>query len=506
MNAPVGTFTPERIAIRRSRPAPLGSRVSVACVFVIVCAAVAIVAMLFEMRAGWASPAGFSSAVVFWNERVPHAALWWPPILVTLTLWSLALITLVTTLLRVGTRSPRGTAAALIAVQAALLGLFLLSPMPLDADQYAYVAYGDLIDLGYSPYDPPLKRSPLTPQLHEVGTVWSNDEGAPDARERVVIRDKYGPALTLAMAAAVRPFLGASLENQGRVLRVLVALACLTVTLLLWDELRNRPWGTAALAAFALNPVVITQTAIGAHDDLFAVLPVIVAYRCAVRARYLPAALFLGLSIACKLTFAPFAVPLVAFAYARTRRIGPAIVLALAIVAVPVAFALPFGVRDALIRPFTDAQAYNASLLFAYLGAGLRRMTHDPWLAEAVQRWASVTLVVLCSALIGVLALRGRRQPFLEIALLLLLFTAARQQTWYALNLTPALLIPGRWPIAVFLGCSLASQAIQRKNFIGGWDAPPFIPFLVLAVVISLGLALAFGTLNPPLTQGHARK
>ncbi|HYZ16150.1 MAG TPA: hypothetical protein VE591_07095, partial [Candidatus Acidoferrum sp.] len=74
----------------------------------------------------------------------------------------------------------------------------------------------------------------------------------------------------------------------------------------------------------------------------------------------------------------------------------------------------------------------------------------------------------------------------------LAIFTAARQQTWYALNLTPALLLPHRWAIAVFLGCSLASEAIQRKNFIGGWDAPPFIPFLILAVVISAALALAF--------------
>jgi hypothetical protein len=60
------------------------------------------------------------------------------------------------------------------------------------------------------------------------------------------------------------------------------------------------------------------------------------------------------------------------------------------------------------------------------------------------------------------------------------------------------LLIPRRWAIAVFLGCSLASEAIQRKNFIGGWDAPPFVPFLIVAALLSAGLALAF---RPPRSE-----
>jgi hypothetical protein len=457
--------------------------------------AAAFVAMLFLMRFRWAPAPGFSPAVVFWNERVPDAAAWWPRIFSLQALWSAALIALIATLLVVRSRSPELLARTLIGAQAAILGMFLLAPMPLDADQYAYVAYADLTNLGYSPYDPPLKREPLPRQMREVATVWSNSEGARDARDRVVIRDKYGPALTLLMAATLRPFRGASLETQARILRALAALACLAATILLWGELRGLPWGLAALAAFALNPLVITQTAIGAHDDLFALLPALAAYGLAVRARYLPAALALGLSAACKLTFAPFVLPLVAFVSLRTRRVAPALAAGGATAVVPLAFALPFGWWEALIRPYHDAQAYNASLLFAYVGAALRRTTHSPVLAEAVAHWAPVMAIVACTVLVAVLALRGRREPLLEIALLLLLFTAARQQTWYALNLTPALLIPRRWALAVFLGCSLASQLIQRKNFIGGWDQPPFIPFLIVAVVLSASLALWFRSL-----------
>jgi hypothetical protein len=480
----------------RSRAAGRAARVLLVCAATIVLCASAMAGMLFAMRAAWTPAPGFSSSVVFWNERVSHAADWWPRILGMEVLWSAALVVLVTTLLIARPPAPNHFVRALLAGEFLLLAVFAASPMPLDADQYAYVAYADLVDRGYSPYDPPAKRDVLTPQLHEAATVWNNGEGGSDARERVVVRDKYGPALTLAMAAALAPFRDASLEAQARVLRLLASLACIVITLLLWDELRDRPWGPAALAAFAFNPLVVTQTAIGAHDDLFAVLPALLAYRFAARGRYAPAALFLGVSAACKLTFVPFALPLLAFAYGRTRR--PAVVLAMIAVlfAVPLLLAIPFGWSEALIRPYRDAQAYNASLLFGYLGSAAQRITHVPGLAQAVRHWLGPSLIVLCAASLAALALRRRREAILEAALLLLLFTAARQQTWYALNVIPLLLIPRPWAIGVFLGCTLASQAIQRKNFIGGWDAPPFVPFLVVALVASAALAVAFTVLG----------
>jgi Glycosyltransferase family 87 len=391
---------------------------------------------------------------------------------------------------------------ALFVAQAVLLGAFVLTPMPLDADQYAYVAYADLANLGYSPYDPPRTRAALPRQLRDVATVWSNNEGAPDARARVVIRDKYGPALTMLMAAAVRPWRGASLETQARVLRLLAAIVAFAIALVLWDQLRDRRWGAAALAAFALNPLVITQTGIGAHDDLFAVLPALAAYACARRTRMFAAAACLGLSVACKLTFAPFALPLLAFCLVRTRSVARTLAAAVVLIAVPLVFALPFGWFAALVRPYQDARAYNASLLFAYAGAAVARLSGSPQLVALVRGLTAPVLIVLCSVAIAVLVLRRKRAPVVEIGLLLLLFTAARQQTWYALNLIPALLLPQRWALGIFLGCTLASQAIQRKNFIGGWDAPPFLPFLLLAIALSAGLAFAYEALGAP---GRAR-
>jgi hypothetical protein len=472
------------------------SRGVLACTALIVASAGAIVALLFAMRRAWAPAPGFSSAVVFWNERVPSAAVWWPRLVGAEIVWSVALIALVALLIVAGFRAPPSTARLLFVTEAALLAMFLVTPMPLDADQYAYVAYADLTNLGYSPYDPPRKRLALTPQLHQAATVWSNNEGAPDARQRVVIRDKYGPALTLLFAAALRPWLHASLETQARILRVLAALAAFGVSLLLWDQLRARRWGPAGLAAFALNPLVITQSAIGAHDDLFALLPALAAYGFAARARFVAAAACLGLSAACKLTFLPFALPLLAYTLVRTRKIGTAFAASVALIAVPLAFALPFGWFAALIRPYEDARAYNSSLLFTYVGAGIGRLSASPHVVALVRGLAAPVLIVLAAVAITVLALRGRRGPFVEAGLLLLLFTAARQQTWYALNLVPALLIPRRWALGVFLGCTLASQAIQRKNFIGGWDAPPFIPFLMIALVLSVGLGVAFEALG----------
>jgi hypothetical protein len=485
---------------RGSRAARIGVRVTLLGGGVIVSAAAAIVAMLFTMRRSWAPAPGFARAVVFWNERVPHAGEWWLRILVLEIVWSIALIALVAALLVAGIAVSKRFARTLLLGQVLLLGLFLAAPMPLDADQYAYVAYADLVNLRYSPYDPPLRRVALPRQLREVATVWSNDEGAADARKRVLIRDRYGPAFTLATAAVLRPFRGASLETQARVLRVLAALASLGVTLLLWGELQSRRSGLAALAAFALNPLVIMQTALGAHNDIVAVLLALAAYRFARREGFLGAAVCLGLSVAWKINFAPFIVPLLAFTYARSTRWRPAIVFAalVLVLAVPLVCALPFGWREALLRPYQDTQLYNASLLYAYAGAALARVPHAAGLAPFARHWLAPALIALGAVLVALRALRGRRAPLLEISLLLLLFTAARQQTWYALNFAPALLIPRRWAIGVFLGCSLASQLIQRKNFIGGWDSPPFIPFLIVATLLSAALALGFAALGAP--------
>ena len=465
-------------------------RVWLICAALMLAAAMAMVSMLFEMRSDWEPPPGFSSAVVFWTDMVPNAAHYWTGYLGLEVLWSVALVALVVTLLIV--RTHEHFMRTMLAGQIALLGLFLFAPMTLDSDQYLYVAYGDLINMGYSPYDPPAKHAPLTPQLHEISTVWNNGEGGPDAKAQIVDRGKYGPAFMLAIATVLRPFVSMNPELQARVLRLFAVLTCVGVTLLLWGELRTRRWGPAALAAFALNPLVVTQVAVGAHDDLFAVLPALAAYRFAVRGRDVPAAFSLGVSVACKMTFAPFALPLLAFACARTRRSATVLAMVAILLAVPLLFALPFGWQHALIRPFHDAQTYNSSLLFAYVAGAVRRVTGSLAAARLARHWAGPALIVLCTVLIAAIALRRRRSPILEMGLLLLLFTAARQQTWYGLNLTPALLIPHRWAIGIFLGCTLASQVIQRKNFIGGWNAPPFVTFVILAVLLSAVLAVAF--------------
>ncbi|HYZ15324.1 MAG TPA: glycosyltransferase 87 family protein [Candidatus Acidoferrum sp.] len=444
--------------------ARIGLRVTLLCGGIIVAAAAAIVAMLFAMRRG-------GIALAFWHERVLHVAQWWPRILVVEIIWSVALIALVTALLIAGIRMPKRFARALLAGQVVLLGLFLSAPIPLDADQYAYVASADLTNLRYGPHGAMVRGVPLP--------------------HPVLSRDRYGPAFTLGTAVVLRPFRAANLETQARVLRALAALASLAVTLLLWGELQSRRSGLAALAAFALNPVVITQTALDAHNDIVAVLFAVAAYRFARHERYLGAALSLGLSVAWKIDFAPFILPLLAFAFGRSRRPAIAFAATLLVLAVPLVCALPFGWRESLLRPYQDGQFSNLSLLYAYAGTLVAHVPHGAELAPLVRAWLGPTLAGLCAVLIAILAVRGRRAAPLEIALLLLLFTAVRPQTWYALSLSLALLIPRRWAIGVFLGCSLAS-------LVGSPGSPPFVPFSILAAILSTALGLAFAALGAP--------
>ena len=89
----------------------------------------------------------------------------------------------------------------------------------------------------------------------------------------------------------------------------------------------------------------------------------------------------------------------------------------------------PFGWFAALVRPYQDVRTYNASLLFGYAGAAVARLSGSPQVVALVRGWTAPVLIVLCSVAIAVLVLRRRRAPVLEIGLLLLLFTAARQQT-----------------------------------------------------------------------------
>ena len=245
-----------------------------AAAFLVCISVIEVVGGLHAIDASWLPSDSGSANLPSVGPWMPHAAARWVYLVRWEALWSLGVFGLVLVLLTIPGQHASRVAAALVLAQAVLLCVFLSVRIPLNGDQYAYVGFADLVLQGYNPYDPPLKRSArISNQLREISTVWGIvNEGATDATRRVIVRDRYGPAWTIGMAAVLYPFRNAGVEVQAHVVRAVAALAALGCSVLLWVSFRGLSWRGGALAAFALNPMIISQTAIGGHNDIIALL------------------------------------------------------------------------------------------------------------------------------------------------------------------------------------------------------------------------------------------
>jgi NAD(P)-dependent dehydrogenase (short-subunit alcohol dehydrogenase family) len=454
-------------------------------------AAAALVAGTAGMRASFPSPGWpFSPLVPFAEAHLPNAAAWWHYVAGWEALWSVALVGAVLALQRVA-RARRGrVAAGIIVLQAVLLGLTVSVRMPFNGGQYLYVAYAELVQQGANPYDPPLRSEIVSPQLRAIGTLWGiQTEGNTDPPTRVVMRDRYGPAYTLATAAVLLPFRAADVETQARVIRLWSALAAIGCSILIWRALPAVPWSCAALAAFALNPLVVMQTAMGGHNDVIALLFALGAYGAASRGRFAPAGVAAALSVATKLTFAPFLLPFLVLAWAVRGGRG-LFAAAVALGATLVAVGLPFGLARTYVQAPADAKAYNFSYVVSLAYAASR---HVPGVHLPASLFSTgyVLLIAAAAGALMLAAARRTRVPPLEAALLLLIFCGSKFLPWYGIALAPLVLVRAPWSIALFLGISLAEQVFGRRDFVGNFDDMPFLTFVALASAVTAAILLA---------------
>ena len=475
-------------------PTPLGSAVRwvllALAAAVMVVSAAAIVAGTARMRASFPGPGWpFSPLVPFAEVHLPDAAGWWRYVIHREIAWSVALVVAVLALQRVP-RALRGRiAAGIVLLQAVLLGLAFSVRLPFNGGQYLYVAYGELVQQGYNPYDPPLRGEPVSPQLRAIATLWGiQAEGNTDPPTRIVMRDRYGPAYTLGVAAALLPFRHADVETQARAIRLWSALAMVGCSILLWFLLPKARWSCAALAAFALNPVVVMQTAMGGHNDVVALLFGLGACAAASRGRFAAAGVVAALSIATKVTFAPFLLPFLIVAWA-VRGWRGALAGGTALAATLVAVALPFGLARTYVQAPADAHSFNFSYLVSLAHAASRHVpgVHVP---ASVFGTAYVLLIAAAAAAVALAAARRTRVPLLEAALLLLIFSGSKYLPWYATVLAPLVLVRAPWSIALFLGISLAEQVFGRRDFLGAIDDMPFLAFVGLAAAGSAAIFL----------------
>jgi ALG3 protein len=445
------------------------------------------------MRSAW-PPAHWSRSPLlpFASSALTGAAGWWSYILRWECFCSVGYIALLGTLMHIPEYARNRVFFFILIVQAFALMMVLTAPLPFNADQYAYVGYANLVQEGYNPYDPPLRSAPVSPQSRQIATVWSNiHEGGRDADRRIIVRDRYGPAWTLGTALVLYPFRAQSVEIQARILRLLAACAALACTGMMYILLRNMLWACTACAAFALHPLTITQTALDAHNDVFALFFVLGTLIALSRKQLILGGLMAGLSIGIKMSFLPYLPILLAYVYTRHRWSGIANVI-VPLSGLLVALSLPFGGTRALTQPLTDIHVYNAPLIPSLIETVCR---HVPWVRSVIHTgtlafvYPAIIIAVACT-FSYLLIIMGVRIYFLEALLSFLIFSAGRFEAWYTMYLVPLLFIPKPWGLPLFLGTSLASLYLERKMFIEERGSQDFLQFVGLAIAVTMLLFL----------------
>lgn len=462
-----------------------------ACLIAMVCSAIAVVAETAYIRANWPPPTwSFSPETPFVTSQIGHPREAWRIVMGASFVWSVACIGALKALI---VRGPQKTfPTMIIAWQAALLGVILFAPLPFNSDQYAYVGYGELVHMGANPYEPPLKTDPLSHQLRAISSVWGIDEadGTAASQRHVLLRDRYGPVWTAANAIVLAPFEHGSIEMKARVLRIVAALAAIGCSILLWLAVREERIGGALIAAFAFSPAIVMQTALGAHNDIDMLLFGLLTAVLVLRNRYFAAAIALAGTLAVKITFAPLFPAFVALLFARKGARRAIEATGLFIVAI-VVLGLPFGLHASLVQPIEDVRTFNQSYLAPVFGGFVRHIFRSHVLSNTTFSTAYTILIVLFALALAAYVARCRRMPWLEVILILMIFCGARFEPWYAIMLTPLLLIPTALSLPIFAGVTLASQIFLGNEIIATYRDPlPFKAFAILAVVSVVAIAV----------------
>jgi hypothetical protein len=412
--------------------------------------------------------------IVFVHYRLPGIQASSGEIALSVGLWSAALLAMLSLSLR--RAEVRTGTAVLVAMQALLLAIFALGPLPLDSDQFAYAGYGAAVLHGANPYKPaPLPANASLAQ-RRVAAHWHDP----------LVPDRYGPVWTLLNAGILAPVQRASLEAQTLTLRCWAAIAATICSLLIAQLLRGKRLQNVAVAAFALSPLVVLESANGAHNDVFMVLFALAALVALQREWFFTAAVLLGLAIGSKFAYGPLALPFLAYVYARTRRPGAVLIAMLNIAAPIVLCAMFFGLRASLIAPVlsaTHAGSVPSQLPFLQ---PLGKRTVDTLLFAAIVAGAAFAARQILR--------RRQASASLIVTIALTWLAADKLEPWYGFLATP-LLLAGDPGIAVFFGITSGSLVILYGSLLG--TLPSVTALEVAGAVTALAYVLLKGNDRP---------
>ncbi|MBV8149502.1 MAG: hypothetical protein JO092_10455, partial [Candidatus Eremiobacteraeota bacterium] len=164
--------------------------------------------------------------------------------------------------------------------------------------------------------------------------------------------------------------------------------------------------------------------------------------------------------------YIPLILPLLAAVQVLSGRWQRTLLTAIVLAAVLAVTALPFGFQHSFIDPvflrgvqIGKLPAYSYLLWRAVQLAGLRP-TPAPFAMLAP------IIAIALGATIALLALRGRREPLLELALFVGIFIVPPEHFgWYGVILAPMLLIPSPIAAPLFVGITMSCALMQRQIF-----------------------------------------
>jgi alpha-1,6-mannosyltransferase len=336
----------------------------------------------------------------------------------------------------------------LFAGQIALLALMTTFSIIFSSDVYAYCAYGRLYGVhDVNPYNPILMADGSHDEiLRQIAAFFGSQMPS----------DNYGPLFTLVAGAIARAEAQLPLADLVWTFRAFAAVCAVVAAAGLWKIVARRHPLEAGrrVALFAFHPLVLYESAAGAHNDIFMVA--LAVWSAALLETYpLIAGMFLGLSISVKYV-SVLALPFFAIKSFKRRKIDGVLFTVIA-VAIPIL----------LFKPFWLGSDTFASL------AGQRNLiaTSLPWLLTmwfptlTAAGLAAGGLIVLASVVAYSLYRWIRADRWSEIwrVIAASLLVAPILNTWYVQWLLPAVADSGAWArYAWWLGVFVFLRQIQE--------------------------------------------
>jgi hypothetical protein len=393
----------------------------------------------------------------------------------------------------------RSPLTMILAAQA-IIGITLsFFPITFSGDPYAYVIWARLFGVhGLNPY---LAFSHINAAGDDALLRCLRFYGNPPPP------DDHGPLWTLLAGGLARLQIGASLWLQVWTHRFIAIAATLATTLALARLMRaqspSRQW--IGLAAFAFNPLVVYETAVGGHNDM--IMVALAAWAFAVVDEYpLVAALLVGASASIKFV-SLIAVPFLVVRAARGSAVRGIPVSAIVLVMMVLCFT-PFWAGLPTLYALighTGALAMSPTWILAYpfFAAGIGNqpafesipalpVLGQPSWPRLIQLLLAAGVLVIATISIARYAKRADSGAIWR-TITALLWTSPIIHPWYLIWLAPAAATAGNWARYAwwFATLLLLRYALDATDTGSSASLPAWALMILTAVMMVLPVIIA---------------